>query len=99
MFVAKRDDPNEIEESRSSSLELNELIIPPGKDPWCNSHSSWFIMAPGPFSPQNLGVAIAKWRLKPLEQRQQIPWLTFHYTDWLIGILITTHYNPYISGS
>ena len=32
MFVPKRDDPNEIEESRSSSfLELNELIIPPGK--------------------------------------------------------------------
>ena len=23
--------------------------------------------------------------------------LTFHYTGWLIGILIMVHYNPYIT--
>ena len=25
--------------------------------------------------------------------------VTFHYTGWLIGILIMVHYNPYITGS
>ena len=24
--------------------------------------------------------------------------LTFHYTGWLIGILIMVYYNPYITG-
>ena len=35
---------------------------------------------------------------KPLpgEPRKNLP--TFHYTGWLIGILIMVYYNPYITG-
>ena len=32
----------------------------------------------------------------PSEPRKNPP--TFHYTGWLIGILIMDYYNPYITG-
>ena len=35
------------------------------------------------------GAANQKWSQWTLEQQQQKPWMTFHYTDWLIGILIS----------
>ena len=34
------------------------------------------------------------WHLKTPKKKPP----TFHYTGWLIGILIMVYYNPYISG-
>ena len=34
----------------------------------------------------------------PREPRKKKKTLTFHYTGWLIGILIMISYNPYITG-
>ena len=49
------------------------------------------------FKKQNISLKTKKQNTNPNVSHKKDP-PTFHYTGWLIGILMMVYYNPYITG-
>ena len=60
-----------------------------------NGRTSWLINGCDPITTYDTWeVSSSKYRYRVEPQKKKPP--TFHYTGWLIGILIVAYYNPYI---